>query len=158
MELVAPVLDSPPLQRYGLPEYVIADSPAAGANFTQTIEGRWLVRLLSLRVRLNTDANAANRTLRLEFRDDAGTVYDVCGNPVTYPANTTNEDYFFSVWQGQGEWEVATSNLVPLHPLLLPPTHSFRILVNNIQAGDTLTLVRFWWERFYPPGVPPGTT
>lgn len=148
MELVAPVLDSPPLARYGLPEYVVGDSPAAGANFTQLIEGRYHTRLVSLFVRLVTDANAANRTLRLELLDGQSNVFDVAGNPVTYPASST-EDYSFSAYQAQGEWEVAATNLVPLHPVLLPPTFSFRIAVTNIQVGDQLSRIRWVWERFY---------
>jgi len=152
----APLLDSPPLRRYGHPEYVRGDAPAAGAEFTREIEGRYLVRLLSLFVRLVTDATVASRTLRLEFRDDADRVYDICGNPVTYPASST-EDYSFSVWQPRGEWEVSAANLVPLHPLLLPPTHDFHIEVTNIQATDQLSLISWWWERFYSgddPGAP----
>jgi len=144
----APLLDSPPLVRYGLPEYVRGDAPAAGAEFTQEIEGRYHVRLLTFFVRLVTNATVANRTLRLEFRDDADRVFDVCGNPVTYPASST-EDYSFSVWQPRGEWEVSATNLVPLHPILLPPTFDFHIEVTNIQVGDQLSAISWWWERFY---------
>lgn len=146
--LVAPLLDSPPLRRYGLPEYVQATSPAAGGGFTQEVTGSFYVRLVCLFARLVTDANAANRTLRLEYRDADGNVYDVMGNPVTYPANTT-EDYSFSAFQAVGEWEVDATNLVPLHPVLLPPTHDFTLTVDNVQAGDQLSRIRFVWERFY---------
>jgi hypothetical protein len=151
--LPTPELDAPPLFRYGLPEYFRAASPVAGANFTQALGGNFYTRLITLFVRLVTDGNAANRTLRLEYLDTDGAVYCVQGNPVTYPATST-EDYSFSVFQGQGEWEVATTNLVPLHPLLLPPTHSFRILVNNIQATDQLSRITWTWERFYTTGQP----
>lgn len=148
-----PELDAPPLWRYGLPEFFRAASPAAGANFSQALGGSFYARLVTLFVRLVTDANVANRTLRVEYLDTDGAVYEVAGNPVTYPANST-EDYSFSVWQGQGEWEVAATNLVPLHPTLLPPTHSFRILVNSIQAGDQLSRISWTWERFYTTDQP----
>lgn len=146
--LVAPVLDAPPLRRYGLPEYVQAASPAVATAFTQAIESRYHTRLLTLFCRLVTDANAANRTLRLEYLDDSGNIFHVNGNPVTYPASST-EDYAFSAFHPRGEWEVAGTNLVPLGPILLPPTFSFRITVNNVQAGDQISRVRFLWERFY---------
>lgn len=146
--LVAPLLDSPPLRRVGLPELVAGVSPAAGADFALTVEGRYHLRLVTLFVRLVTDANAANRTLRLEYRDAEGNVFDVCGNPVTYPASST-EDYSFSVFQPRGEWEVGATNLVPLHPVLLPPTFAFAIAVTNIQATDQLSRIRFLVERFY---------
>ena len=155
--LRTPELDAPPLVRYGNPEYVRRDNPAAGAEFTEALGGKFRVRLLTLFVRIVTDATVANRTLRLEYRDAADTVYAVMGNPVTYPASST-EDFAFSVFQPRGEWEVAATNLVPLHPLLLPPTHDFHIEVNNIQVGDQLSLISFWWERFYaedPPAALP---
>lgn len=151
MAVVAPVLGAPPLRRFSPPEAVRGVTPSAGANFTQEIDdGKWW-RLLSLFVRLNTDANVAARTLRIEYRNDEGALLHVNGNPVTYPASTTNEDFSFSVWHPRGEWEVATTNLVPLAPMLLQPAWDFRVAVNNIQAGDTLTLIRFVVEKFYPP-------
>lgn len=151
MEAVAPVLGAPPLRRYAAPYAVRGVTPAAGANFTQEIDdGKWW-RLLSLYVQLDTDANAANRTLRIEYRNDEGALLHVNGNPVTYPASTTAEGFSFSVWHPQGEWEVSTCNLVPLAPMLLQPSWDFRIAVTNIQAGDTLTLIRYTVEKFYPP-------
>lgn len=157
MEVAAPLLDAPPLRRYGGPVYVRAASPAPGAAFVQAADRGFYLRLVTLFVRLVTDANVADRTLRLEYRDAEANVYDVAGNPVTYPASST-EDYSFSAYQSRGEWEVAATNLVPLHPILLPPTHDFRIAVNGIQATDQLSRIAFVVERFYPadqaPGIP----
>lgn len=149
MAYPAPSLYGPNLRPHGFPYLRRADAPAAGAHFVQTVTGEFWIVLLALFCRLNTDATAAARTLRLEYRDDADNVYDVMGNPVTYPASTVNEDFSFSIWQPRGEWEVATTNLVPLHPLPLAPTYDFRVFVNNIQVGDTLTLVRFVVQEFY---------
>lgn len=151
MGLVAPVIGAPPLRRFSPPELVVGASPAAGAEFTQEVNDGYWWRLLTLFVSLDTDANAADRTLRLEFRDEAANIYHVNGNPVTYPANSV-EAFAFSVWHPRGEWEVEPdTNLVPLAPLLLPPSHDFHINVANIQAGDTLTLIRYTVEKFYPP-------
>lgn len=145
----APSLYGPHLRPHGFPYVRREAAPAAGAHFVFTVSGEFWIVLLALFVRLSTDATAANRTLRLEYRDDADNVYDVMGNPVTYPASTVSEDFAFSIFQPRGEWEVASANLVPLHPLPLSPTHDFRIFLNNIQAGDTLTLVRFVVQEFY---------
>ncbi len=151
--LRAPLLDAPPLVREGLPTYERRASPAAGAEFTEEISGDFYVRLVTLAVRLVTDANIANRTLRLEYRDNQDNVFAVCGNPVTYPAAST-EDYFFCVFQPRGEWEVSAANLVPLHPILLPPTFDFHIEVTNIQIGDQLSRISFVWEKFLTTGQP----
>ena len=151
---LAPLLDAPPLRRYGLPEYERRDNPAAGAEFTEELGRRFYVRLVCLFCRIVTDATAANRTVRLEYRDAADRVFHVNGNPVTYPSSTT-EDFAFSAFHDRGEWEVAATNLVPLAPILLPPTFDFHIEVNSIQAGDQLSLISFIWERFPTEGMPP---
>lgn len=145
----APSAFGPDLRPHGFPYLVRGVDPAAGAEFTQAVDGNFWIVLLAFTVRLNTDANVAARTLRLEYRDAEDNAYDVMGNPVTYPASTTNEDFFFSIYQTRGEWEVSTSNLVPLHPLPLPPTHDFHVEVTNIQAGDTLTRIRYVVQEFY---------
>jgi hypothetical protein len=145
---LAPLLDSPPLVRYGLPEYVKGDAPAAAAHFVQAMEGRYHTRLISVICRLVTDANAANRTVVVEYRDDGDLRYFLNGAPVTQAASTTT-DWFFNSFLGQPDWEVDGTILVPLAPLLLPPTHDFRIFVDNVQAGDQLSQIRFVWERFY---------
>lgn len=145
--LRTPLLDSPPLVRYGLPELVKGENPAAGAAFTQAIGGRHLERLIAVSVRLTPDATVANRTVHVEYRDDGGIRTAIAGAPVTVPASDVT-DFFFSVYLGQPDWEVVSTVLVPLPPILLLPTHEWRIAVDGIQAGDTLTRIRFWRERF----------
>jgi hypothetical protein len=143
-----PELDAPPLVRYGWPDLVYGDSPAAGAMYTFPITGRFLQRPISIFVRLVTDANVASRTVAIEFRDDAARRFNLCGAPVTQSASSTN-DWVFSVWQEQAEWSVDSSIIVPLASVLLVPTYDFRIYVSNIQAGDQLSLIRIQRERFF---------
>lgn len=81
--VLAPVLDAPPLQRIGLPEYVKAASPAAGANFSQAIDGSNFVRLVTVWCRLVTDANVGNRTVYVEYRDPEANTVLIAGAPVT---------------------------------------------------------------------------
>ncbi len=126
-------------------------SPAAGADFSLTMEGRYTTRLLSVHVRLVTDANAANREVVLEYRDDQNLRFRVHGAPVTWPATST-VDYEFAVNQEQYAWPVDTSVLVPLSPLFLPAGWNFRIHVVNIQVTDQLSAIRGTWERFPTDG------
>lgn len=154
MHAAAPLLDSPPLVRFGLPELVKGANPAAAADFSETIPGDFYQRLLAVSVRLTPDANVAARTLYIECLDPESVRTAIFGAPVTVPASDTT-DFFFSAWLGQPDWEVASTVLVPIAPLLLPPTHSWRITVNGVQAGDTLTRIRYWRERFYTTGQPP---
>ena len=148
-----PDLDSPPLVRYGLPEYVLGASPAAGAHFTQAVDGNFFARLISVHCRLVADANAANRTVCVEYRDGAGNRYMLSGTATLQTAGTT-ADWIFSAFQPQTVAAVDTTNLVPLVPMLLLPTHDFRIFVSNVQAGDQLSRIRFTWERFYTTSQP----
>jgi hypothetical protein len=101
-------------------------------------------------VRLVTDANAADRQVQLQYRDEADNVYYISAPPVTWPASETH-DHSFSAWTGQADWTTTLPTVVPLAPLLLQPGHDFAIVVNNIQATDALSRIRFVVEKFYPP-------
>lgn len=150
MELLAPTLDAPQMRRYGPPELVLGTSPAAGAHFVHAdAQGYWW-RLLSVHVRLVTDANAANREVVLEYRDIQDQRFDLMGINVTQAASLTG-DYVFSAFQPGVVATVNSSSLIPLHPTLLYPGCDFRLFVVNVQAGDQLSRVRFQVERFYPP-------
>jgi hypothetical protein len=148
--LVAPVLDAPPLRRFGGPELVFGANPAAGADFVQEGDSGYFVRYLSVFCRLDTDANVANREVVVEYRSGENLRFGLYGAPVTWPANEVAE-YAFSAYQPRAEWEVDSSVIVPLGPVLLPLGSDMRIHVVNVQATDQLDRVRFVRERFYPP-------
>jgi hypothetical protein len=139
------------MRRHAPPELVLVDPPAAGANFTQAVNDGYWWRLLSITCRLNTSATVADRTVRVEFRGADAVPFLLNGNPVTYPASTSNEDFAFNVWQTEGAWEVGGANLGCLAPILLQPGQDFRLTVVNIQAADTLTRIRYVVERFVAP-------
>lgn len=148
-------LDSPALQRYGVPERVAPTSPAAGADFTQTVDGAFYARLVAVFVRLVTDANVANRLVVVDYRDSAGNRYDVQGPNSTQAASTTL-DYCLSAFQADEKANIDGTALATLHPMLLLPSDQFRIHVQNMQVGDQLSRIRFTWERFYSDVQLPG--
>lgn len=148
--LVAPVVDTPALRRYGAPELVLGASPAAAANFTGEDPSGFWWRLLSVHVRLVTSADVAAREVDVEYRDVQDQRFALYGAPVTVSASDT-VDFVFSVFCPRAEWEVAGSVLVPLGPDLLYPGCDFRIVMTNAQAADQLSRIRFQRERFYPP-------
>lgn len=154
VDAAIPTVDAPSLTRLGLPEYVNGQSPAAGANFTQALDGNYFVRLLSVHVRLVTDANVANRNVAVEYRDSAQNRWALSSGPVTQSAGSTN-DWTFDVFQDQAEWPVASTYILcPLKPFVLLPGFDWRIVVDNLQVGDQLSRIRFQWERFYTTGQP----
>lgn len=152
--LQQPLLDSPPLARYGLPEFVKGANPAAGAAFTQAVDGRYFVRVLSIAVRLVTSATVANRNVFVEYLDDAGVRVALAGQVSTQAASLT-VDQFFDCYRSASVAALDSSNLAQIPPLLLPPTYSFRIGALNLQAGDQFSRVRFCWERFFTTDQPP---
>lgn len=150
-----PDVGSPPLLRDGFPEYATYASPAAGADFTATVDGRYYERLLTVWCRLVTSADVANREVVLQFQDAAGTVYRACGAATVVAASLTY-DYSFSVWQPETEFPVDTGILVPLDPILIPPTFKWALHVVNVQATDALSRVRVYRERFWSDSPIPG--
>lgn len=141
-------LDNPRLVPYGIPEYVKGTSPAVATAFTGTVAGGFYERLATVFCRLVTDASVADRQVYLEYLDADGNRYAIAGAPVTQSANSTN-DYAFQAFVGQSDWPVDDTVLVTLPPVLMLPTFSWKLVVDNVQAGDQLSRVRFIRERFY---------
>lgn len=148
-----PTLDAPALVRYGLPELVYATSPATDTDFSATVEGAHFVRLLSVYVTLTTDANAADRYLSVVYTDAADAAYAVSGPPVAVTANSA-QPFHFSPFHPEALWPVGGTVLSPLVPILLEPTHKWKIVMTSDQAGDTLTTIRYVQERFYTTHTP----
>lgn len=123
-------------------------APGAAADYAVTMEGRYLTRLEAVFCRLTTDGNAANREVVLEYRDGEALRFALFGAAVVVTASDT-VDYSFVAERTESAWPVDDSILVPIVPLPLLPTESFRLHIVNVQAGDTLTRIRYTWERFY---------
>jgi hypothetical protein len=153
--LAVPEIDSPPLVRFGLPELVYGASPAAGASFQWTFSHADAVRLVSVFFKLTPDATVANRTPYIEFLDQAGSRFALSGAPVTVPASDVT-DFYFSAWRTYADWEVDSTVIAPLERTLLLRGQSWKISATNLQAADTITAVRFVYERFFLTSGLPG--
>jgi len=154
--LRTPLLGAPPLPRYGVPELVLGTSPSVATDFTQTVLGGFYARLISVFCRLVCDANVASREVVLEYRDQQNNRFDLTGSGTTVAAASTT-DYAFSAYQGPTGITADATLLIPLHPILLAPSWNFRLHIVNVQAGDQLSRVRFYWERFYSDFAQPGS-
>ena len=150
-----PLLDSPELQRYGVPQLVFGASPAVATDFSQAVLGANYARLISVFARLVTDANVANRQVVLEYDDAGGNRYALMGSAVVQAASLTI-DYCFSAYQPAVVQLVDTSQLIPLQQQLLRPSDVWKLHIVNVQAGDQLSRIRFVWELFYSNVPAPG--
>lgn len=149
------LIDAPPLHRFGFPELVEGTTPAATTDYTAELKGNYRYRLLSVFCRIVTTSDVADRNVVVEYRDGGNNRFMLSGAPVAIEASTTI-DLAFDVWQSQAEWPVDGTILVPLKPLILPPTFDFRIHVENIQTGDALSRIRYVWELFSTDSPTPG--
>lgn len=155
MELAAPIIDSPPLARYGLPSLERGVSPAAGASFSQKIAGNYFHRLLTVRCKLVCSATVATRQVVLQYLDDAGNIYMEAGTSTGLAASQMGW-FVFSAFVGVDIFTVGSAAIAPLAPTLLPPTYTWKLLVTNVDATDALTEIAYQVERFYTTGQPPG--
>lgn len=153
--LRTPTLDAPPLARYGFPDVEPRTSPAAATDFTATVEGPYIERLLTVWCRLVTASDVGAREVVLQFLDGNGNVYRNCGAATTVAASTTI-DYSFSVFQPVTEFPVDSTILVPLDPLLLQPSLKWRLHIVGVLTTDQLSRIRVSRERFYSDLPVPG--
>jgi hypothetical protein len=130
------------------PDWVDVTTPAAGATASYTVAGENAVRLIAARSTLTTDANAANRSHTVDYLDARGITRVRNGAGLVVTANTTAQTFEWSSARTVAEWAANTPVYVPLLPAILPPGFTIKFTVTNIQAGDTLTGLSLYVEKF----------
>lgn len=128
-----------------------AAPPAAGQNFTTQLDSRYRWRYVSCVFTLTTDVNAANRYVVVEYLAGNGNAEVADAAAVVVTASSTQR-YCGSVSRSVAEWAANTDVLFPLTPVFLDGGGTLQIRVAGIQAGDTLTLIQFVFDRFPTSG------
>jgi hypothetical protein len=128
-------------------ELAYPNDPAAGANLTVQLDSRWINRILSARITLVTDSNAANRALTLDYLDAASNVYDSDGAGLVQTASTT-QVYQFQTERTSGEWASNTLVWLPINSKQLTVGTAVRFTVSNIQVADQLSAAVLLFERY----------
>jgi len=122
---------------------VAAPTAAAGANFVLLVPRNENWRFLSLVLNFVTDANAANRLLRVELLDTAGLVVWRTLAELVQVAST-NFNYTVA-HQGTSFARPAGGNIIFAHTppdLWLPAGFTLRSQIVNIQVGDAISAGR----------------
>lgn len=153
--ILTPDVGSPPLLRDGFPSFSNQASPAAATDFTAQVAGQYYERLLTVWCRLVTASDVGDRAVTLQFQTDNGNVYRTCG-AATVAAASTTIDYSFSVFQPATEFPVDATILVPLDPILIPPTFKWALHLVGAQTTDAISRVRVYSERFFSDSPIPG--
>lgn len=124
-----------------------ATSPAAGVSFSVKLPSLYRWRYVSCVFTLTTDANVANRYVTLEYQGGDTKALLVDAAAVTVSANSTQR-FCGSVSRTVAEWATNTDVFFPMTPAFLDGGGVLTINVANIQAADTLTFIRFIFDRF----------
>jgi hypothetical protein len=134
-------------QGSGYQETFTGVNPAAGASFSLNLSGKYRHRLTHALWTLTTDGNAANRYVTLQLLGGDTNPVWINAAAVTVSANSTQR-FVGDINRGNSEWATNTDVLFPLSPMFLDGGLTLKINVGGIQVGDTLTLIRFTWEKY----------
>lgn len=125
---------------------VVGANPAAGSGFSLTLDPRWVWRLTECVFTLTTDANVASRYLTVEAQDSGANAYAVSAPAVVFTAGGTAR-FVGSLTQGVGEWNTGTDAFFHLAPVWMHGGDLLVIAIGSVQVGDTLTKIRFTFDR-----------
>lgn len=120
-------------------------SPAAGSGFSFTVPGSELWRLISLRTVFSASATVASRVPKLSINDADG------NEIIRMPANgtVTANGAALAQWvriDGMNSTAGDGAFLTSLPRLFLEPGWQVSVTATNIQAADTFTGIRMWYE------------
>ena len=135
---------------------VQGDDPDAGSVFTVQLDSTYLHRLVSCVFTLTTDGNDGERYVTLELDGGDTNAIVVDGAAVTVDPSSTQR-FSGSMYRGVGEWNAGTDVFFPITPTFMEGGQTFGISVQNMQAGDQLSLIRFRYDLWRTgPVAPPG--
>lgn len=125
---------------------VVGKNPAAGANYSLTLGPLFWHRLIGSVFQIDTDSNAANRLVTIEHIQQDAIPFNLGGAGLVLTASTTAQRYCGSMYRGVAEWAANTDVYHPILPVWLPPATQLQINLSNIQAGDTITKIVWWFD------------
>jgi hypothetical protein len=129
----------------------VPDAPAAGSNLSWPVSGQAFLRIVAATATLATDSNVANRLFSLDFIGGQGVTPIRNAATLLVTASTGATVFQWDHAHTVSEWQTGTPVFAPLVDMLLPPGWTVRLTVDNIQAGDAITAVKFVTERYFPP-------
>jgi len=132
----------------GYQKPLTATNPAAGANYTHTVNPDSWERLLSIAFTLTTSATVANRIVTVQYADPQGHVWAADGAGVLVTASTTAQQFYGSNKRGNSEWYSPSPVFFPLWGGFMPPGSKITINVQNIDTTDQLATIVGMLEKF----------
>jgi predicted lipase len=122
-------------------------NPAVATGFTYTVTGQFWERLVAVSFVLTSDGNAANRNVLLVQKDAMGAVLDASPPAAVQVASKV----YTYVYRSNASATNDTVNLVnvqAINRLFLQPQYTVAVTIGSAQAGDQLSAIRIYRERF----------
>ena len=136
---------------FGRPRLVTIANPAAGADFTQTVDTNTIWALQSLQFTFGTDANAATRVIKLTLGQGA-TVMLTLSRQFTQAATlTVTYGFYPSNADANASPGGQVQGTLPDRYFLVEGD-VIASAITNIQVGDAFTLIQLRvleWLHFY---------
>jgi len=130
------------------PAWYTVTTPAAGAQQTFSIDGRWQTRVLAAMLSITTDANVADRIISLDYVDNNGVTWLKNGSSALVPASQTAVQFVWDSHRAVSDWNTGTPVFVPCAPWFLPAGWTIKFAVSGIQATDAISGLKLWVEQF----------
>lgn len=128
-------------------EYFTIAQPGVALNAERRIPGETYERLDVARCILTADGNAANRFITLDYLNgDGGIVARI--PPVAAVTAGLVGRFTFSIHLGYALAGAATEQAISILTSPMPPGFTFRISIDNVQAGDQLSAVSMYIRRW----------
>lgn len=130
-----------------LADHLLGAQPAVGAGFVQALDSRWCWRFRAVRFTLTTSAVVANRFVTVDYCDPEGNPWFRNPAAVVQAASLATE-YDFSRRNVAVSGIAGQPQFVDLDQAFVPPGWQLRINVGLIDAGDQLSAIRLYVEKF----------
>ena len=132
---------------------VLGVAPAAGANFTLSLDANYTWRLAAACFVFTADGNAANRALTIERQDSGGNTLEAVGLPAVVTANgsvTVRASLAYTTMLAVTSGAV----FVPVPRSFMFGGDKLALVASNIQATDAFTAIRLTFDRFQTNAEP----
>lgn len=136
-----------PSYAVGWQEAIYPPNPAAGADWSHKVDGRYLERLVAVTYTLTTDAVVGSRYPKVVLTDNNGK--QVIVSPV-YNGLAASSSILVSAWINAGALAQITANgaFTTLPDVLAPGDWVWSSETDGLDPGDTITGITMLVQRF----------
>lgn len=139
----------------GYSEVFPITSPAVAVGFTYNVTGQFWERVAGLSFVLTSDGNAANRSVLLTVKDGTGAAIDAIP-PAAVQVASKVYTYTYAPNATPVNDTLGLVNQQRSPSMFLQPLYSLVVTLTAAQAGDQISAIRLYRERFDTgPAGPP---